>query len=141
MSKRISQKKLNKYLQTEIEKAESLGLSLLPIRNSVKVKKLKNVFGCCSIINYTCNGRKEVICEIQLSKFATKLPKNEVKSILMHEVLHAVSGSKGHGKVWKENCKKVKETFSYKGYEEFHLHEKPYSKDRLKKAYISKYYQ
>lgn len=138
MSKK-SQEQLNKYLQKEIEKARLLGLELYPINPEVIIGNSETSFGYCAA---KANRRTGQIteCKIHLSNFARKLSKKEIKAILMHEVLHAVVGSKGHNSVWKANCKLVKKSYSYGGYEKYHLHEKPYSKNRAKKAYISDIY-
>lgn len=138
MGKKKTQEQLNRYLQKEIEKAESLGLKLYPIYPEVIIGQSKTTFGYCSIRQ---NRSGEVSCKIHLSNFVRKFKKKEIKSILMHEVLHAVIGSKGHNAVWKRNCSLVKENFSYGGYEKYHLHERPYSRNRAKKAKVSGLYQ
>lgn len=138
MGKKKTQEQLNKYLQKEIEKAKSVGLELYPIDPKVFIGNSETTFGYCAI-KQTRDGN--ILCKIHLSNFARKFKKKEIKSILMHEILHAVIGSKGHNEVWKRNCCLIKENFSYGGYEKYHLHERPYSRNRAKKAKFSGLYR
>lgn len=138
MGKKKTKEQLNKYLQKEIEKAKSIGLDLYPIYPEVIVGQSQTTFGYCTIRQ---NRSGEISCKIHLSNFVRKLKKKEIKSILMHEVLHAVIDSRGHNAVWKRNCRLIKENFSYGGFEKYHLHERPYSRNRAKKAKVSGLYQ
>lgn len=132
MSKK-TQNQLNKYLQKEIRKAQFLGLSLYLINPEVRISKSKSTFGTC------CKQtiRNNIVCNISLSNFTLNLKKKEIKSILMHEVLHAQINSRGHDKIWRDGCDTVRNNFSYQGYEKYHLHKHPYSKNRAKQAYRS----
>lgn len=132
MSKK-AQEQLNKYLQKEIRKAQSLGLNLYQIVPEVRISKAKGTFGTCTK-RQSQNG---ILCTISLSDFVRKLNKKEIKAILMHEVLHAQVESVGHDKVWRNGCTLVRNNFSYQGYEKYHLHKHPYSKNRAKQAYRS----
>lgn len=128
-----SQDQLNKYLQKEISKAQALRLNLCPIHYAVRISKSKKTFGTCTRFQ-TEDG---TVCQIALSNFVRKLDKKEIKAILMHEVLHAQVGSVGHDKIWRDGCTLVRNNFSYQGYEKYHLHKHPYSKNRAKQAYRS----
>lgn len=133
MSKK-TQEQLNKYLQKEICKAKDLGISLYLINPVVSISKSKTCFGMCK---KKISPPGKIECFISLSDFARKLSKKEIKSIIMHEVLHASVGSIGHDNVWRNNCSIVKSNYSYDGYEKYHLHKHPYSKSRAKEAYRS----
>lgn len=128
-----TQEQLNKYLQKEIEKAQSLGLNLYQIVPDIRISKAKGTFGTCTK-RQSQNG---ILCTISISDFVRKLDKKEIKSILMHEILHAQIGSVGHDKVWRDGCGLVRNNFSYQGYEKYHLHKHPYSKNRAKQSYRS----
>lgn len=128
-----TQEQLNKYLQKEIEKAQSLGLNLYQIVPDIRISKAKGTFGTCTK-RQSQNG---ILCTISISDFVRKLDKKEIKAILMHEVLHAQIESVGHDKIWRDGCTLVRNNFSYQGYEKYHLHEHPYSKSRAKQAYRS----
>lgn len=123
MSKKKSKENINLLLQTEIEKAQSLGFNLYLIDAEVYYTDSERMYGCCK---HYRNNR----CVIILAKWMRTHKKSEISAVLMHEVLHAVVGNKGHGKEWKNCVRQVCLTFSYKGYEDCHLCEHPYSKIR-----------
>ena len=122
MGKKKSKKKINALLEGEIGKARALGYELKPIKSEVAIYDSKSAYGFCK----ESRGK----CTIVLSSFMRKRPKAEIKAVLMHEVLHAVKGNKGHGPEWKACVREVKNTFDYKGFEDCHLCEHPYSKKR-----------
>lgn len=114
-------------LQEEIEKAETIGIQLRNISPKITLMNRNNYYGYCDF------GRP---CKISLNKsFVTNAEPMEIRATLMHEVLHTTKKSNGHDEFWKRSVKKVLEHYSYNGYEDFHLCDKPYSRERIGKHY------
>lgn len=128
-----SKEQIEQYLQKEIQKAKSLGIDLYRISPDVRISKSKSTFGTCKRVVRD----NETVCYISISSFTRGFKKKEIKAILMHEVLHATVGSKGHDNLWREGCTLVKRSYSYDKYEKYHLNEHPYSKKRAKLAKYS----
>ena len=112
-----------RLLREEILKALNIGLDIKEIDTKIHIMNDSSCFACIH------TARKP--CKIEINKIYLKNgSENEIRSTLIHEVCHAIKGSKGHDKLWKQAVKKVKKNYSYGGYEEYHLCEHPYSKDR-----------
>lgn len=142
--KKNEKEKLNKYLKKEILKLDRLGIKHYEIDSQLYFSKSKTCFGYCKkikVLNSTEDKKNDFLCKIYLSRISKKLKKKEIKSILMHEVLHTSFNSNGHDRVWKENCRLIKANYNYDGFEDYHLHEKPYSKNRAKKFKKSGYFK
>ena len=132
-----SKQQIEKYLQKEIAKAKGLGIELYDIHPEVRISNSKSTFGTCKKI--TKEGT--TTCYISISSFTRGFKKKEIKAILMHEVLHATVGSKGHDNLWRKGCTLVKGKYFYDKYEKYHLNEHPYSKKRAKLAKYSGLYR
>lgn len=115
-------------LQEEIEKAKAIGIQLKNISPKITLMKQNNFYGYCDFGS---------LCKISLNEdFVTHADIMEIRATIMHEVLHATKKSDGHDEFWKQSIRKVLENYTYDGYEDFHLCEKPYSRSRSGKHYV-----
>lgn len=121
--KKKQKSEINDLLRTEISRADMMGFDLLPTDSEVRYTDTGSAYGYCK-------RDRRGNCTIYLAKFMRKRHKKEISAVLMHEVLHTLKDSRGHDKAWRDAVCQVKDTFSYGGYEDCHLCEHPYSKNR-----------
>ena len=122
MSEKKSKDEIDELLQKEIVKAEALSLILNSIDSHVVYCDTTRFYGQLRI-----RGRK---CQVVLAKFMRKRPKKEISAVLMHEICHAQTNAKGHDEIWRSGVRKARKIFSYNGFEDCHLCDHPYSKNR-----------
>lgn len=114
---------LNRLLKEEIKKAKDLDLEISDnICSQVKIDKSRTHYGCCKYLKDLQRG-------IYISKYFLNAPEEEIRTVIMHEVLHTIKNSKGHDYIWCNAASKVLNAYDYM-YGEYHLHSHPYSKDR-----------
>lgn len=115
---------LNILLKEEIEKALALGLELDTIDPIVGIDRSHSHYGCCKYLK-----NEPYKYKIYITKFFLHAPIDEIRTVIMHEVLHTIKGSRGHDKIWKNAAIKVRKFYDYLG-GDYHLCSTPYSQDR-----------
>lgn len=120
--KMIKQKQIDKLLAEEINRAIDLDIDLMYVNPSVVLCSLSN--------KYAEFSPKHKV--IRLNKDWVKMVKDteEIRTVLCHELMHAILGSVGHDRIWRMSLRKMRRAYDYL-YGDFHLHEKPYSKERI----------
>lgn len=120
------QEKLNEMLQEEITKVESY-YDLLDINPIIQIKKRKNSYGEC----HKSNG----YATITISSYFLEAREEEIRSTILHEVLHCIKGSRGHDYIWKNAANKMLNLYrndtNYYALD-YHLNPNPYSAERSK---------
>ena len=96
---------INQKLQKVIKDVEILGYELYPIQENIKLTNGVKTYGCCK------RNTRTNICRISISKY---LRDEDLMNTLYHEVLHAIKGAKGHGKLWQKAAKDVEKHYGYK---------------------------
>lgn len=96
---------IDSILKQVIDEAESVGIKVGNIHPSVKSTRGTKQFGRCE--------KKDGVFTICLSKYYKDNDLNDVKQILMHEVLHTVEGCFNHGVKWKNAAYLVNKKFGY----------------------------
>lgn len=92
-----------------MQRVEAAGL---PLYSLVEVKfspRARNWLGACERSYYPRSQRGECIL-----KFATallELPDSEVINVIVHEILHMIVNSSGHGHVWMEGASRMMERY------------------------------
>lgn len=99
-----SDSELQNFFQKAIQMVKDCGLNLYDINPIVKMKNFQ-AWGQCH--------RKYDTCQIYVSKQLLLTNEHSVMETLLHEVLHAVRGSSGHGYVWQKNAELINRTYGY----------------------------
>ena len=116
------QEALNNILAQEIRRALSIGLELNKIAPECTMINARSVYGCCRI--------KNGVYRICISKPYVELaPLEEIRTVIAHEIAHAVKGGCGHKGEWQTAVKKLREAYDYAA-ADYHLTPNPYSKNR-----------
>lgn len=104
----------------EIERAKGLGIKLDYVSEKLHLTQKKSV--------YAENFKGSISVNEKWLEAVTN--PEELRSCLMHEVLHSISGSHGHDILWQKGVRLVKNAYKY-ACSEYHLNEHPYSKRRI----------
>lgn len=115
---------LNLLLQEEIERAISLGFNLGTIDPIIKIDRSHSHYGCCKHLK---NSKYKY--GIYITKYFLHAPIEEIRTVIMHEVLHTIIESRGHDSIWKAATKKVRENYNYVA-GDYHLCDTPYASNR-----------
>lgn len=108
----ITKERVEQILQEEIQKAKALGIQVEPISPKIKFPKAKSFYGMCHKEQTLVEG-KRYYYYIRISEYFLEAEEEEIRQTVMHEVLHAVKNSIGHGPVWKANVAKVNKAYGY----------------------------
>ena len=122
MSKKKSKDEVDELLQKEILQAEAINLTLNTIDSHVVYCDTVRFYGQLRI-----HGRR---CQVVLAKFMRKRPKKEIRAVLMHEICHAQIAAHGHDNTWRSGVRIARKEYDYGGFEDCHLCDHPYSKNR-----------
>lgn len=126
----VTNETLNRLLQEEIKKAKDLDLEISDnICPQVKIDKSRTHYGCCKYLKDLQRG-------IYISKYFLNAPKEEIRTVIMHEVLHTIKDSRGHDYIWCNAASKVLNAYDYMA-GEYHLNPHPYSRNRDKLEHTS----
>lgn len=98
---------VNTKLQRIIKEAREIRISvpdnISPIVNINSRPKKR--FGCCR--------KADGYFVIEISRFILNGDDKAVDGVIAHEVLHTCKDSYDHGSTWKQNAKKMNETYGY----------------------------
>lgn len=131
-----TQKELNELLEEVISQAEALGIPVSSQINSGVVvnKRAKSRFGCCKTIrnpslkpeyegqvkNKNVNlGKSQIESRIypryiiEISKTISEGPRESIKAVLAHEILHTIPGGDNHTGVWKKYASSMNQNYGY----------------------------
>lgn len=98
---------LNKLLAEEVLRAKKNNLKLHDIHPSVLIMDLHflEAYGVCIYSPEEC-----FIC---INNRILNFPEEELRSLIAHEVCHAVYPPDGHGPNWQNAVKTMQETYNY----------------------------
>lgn len=120
---------LNAMLREELERAKKTGLEFRPVSTFILVDNSTSHYGC---IHHT-RGRSS---QIYISKHYLNAPVEEIRTVICHEVCHAVKGSDGHDAMWQKAVRKMRSLYDYVN-ADYHLNAHPYSRSRGKREHTS----
>ena len=115
---------LNNLLKEERERAISLGLELDTVDSKVSIDRSHSHYACCKYLS-----GEPYKYRIFISRYYLNAPIEEIRTVIMHEVLHTIKGSRGHDALWKNAAIMVRKHYNYVA-GDYHLCDKPYSRDR-----------
>lgn len=108
----VEKARVEEMLQEEIAKAKALGLNIGSISSHIEFPKARSFYGMCHHEQNRYEG-KSYSYYIRISYFFLEASEADIRETLMHEVLHAEKGSKGHGDKWKESAYKANQAYGY----------------------------
>lgn len=117
----ISVARLSEILVEEINRAQSIGIELNPIKPEIQIE---NRVGC-----YGSNNGVVRLALVYISKYYLHAPEEELRTVICHEVCHSVKGSRGHDGLWREAVRKMRRAYDYLN-SDYHLNPHPYSRNR-----------
>ena len=71
--------------------------------------RAKKRWGCCKYIYEY--GEKRCSIEISSEILRDEIPYDKALTVMVHELLHATTGTKGHGKLWKRRANQVMQKY------------------------------
>jgi hypothetical protein len=117
----VTIEELNQLLKEEEDRAVGMGFNLRTILPKVKLSNSLSFYGRCQCSNN--------VCQIYISKHYLNAPIEEIRAVIMHEVLHTIQNSHGHDAVWRNAAIKAQKNYNYLN-GEYHLHSHPMYKGR-----------
>ncbi len=104
----VKKEELDSLLKLAIKKVEQVGIELeKPIISTVRTYPAKSYFGQCRY-----DGELDMF-RITISDYHLPNGYKAVMNTLLHEVIHACKGSRGHGSQWKEYADIVNREYGY----------------------------
>ena len=99
--------KLNSLLQEAIKEVEAVGITTGEIDPDIELTRTTRVFGKCRLNN------NDNTYTIYISKYFLNNPTAEIKTVLVHEVLHTVEGCMNHANKWKMLADRMNNHYGY----------------------------
>lgn len=100
---------LKKEAQAVLEQVESIGIAHGEITGFYIKYNKTGYWGMCRLLE---NGKYEIYINGRL--LSGDIPVISLRTTLAHEILHSCPGCMNHGRLWKENCKKMELAFGYR---------------------------
>lgn len=121
----VTQTDLNRLLQEEFKRAKGLGFELHKVLPNVEIINSMRSYGVCKFYS----DIPEKTYKICISRYFLHAPVEELRTVIMHEVLHLLKSSKGHDELWGMAALRVRKVYNYQA-ADYHLNPHPYSKER-----------
>ena len=118
----VTEKRLNEMLAEEIDRAEIGGLEIGEIVPRIAISRKRSAYGT---IVKGASGRYV----IYISKFFLTAPEEEIRTVICHEVCHAVKGCMAHNEAWARATRVMRKLYHYMN-ADYHLNPHPYSRGR-----------
>lgn len=129
----MDEKELNELLIELSKKLKDVGIPISTSIYGIKInKRAKARVGACKINKE--RGKVEFLIEI--SSMVLHCKKEEIETIIIHELLHTCKDCFNHGKKWKEYCLIVKDQLGYEITSTINYEKLGLEKERTKKGTV-----
>lgn len=106
--------RLAHLLDVCIAEAREMGIPISTDIKEVRInRRAKSRFGCCKIMQTSKRRSTKRCYEIEIAAVMAPCGDQEIKTVLLHELLHTCRGCMNHGKRWQAYADALNKKYGY----------------------------